>query len=130
MDSEKQLSKKKSEIFKGKSVENVFEDIYNNSQETKTNISGMFEVLSPLITKLSDAALIGPIIKDLVETSIKNDENLLKLVDIYQKYLKLEDDSDSAKDGMFSDDELKQLYANANELSQRTKKPGNISPKN
>ena len=47
--------------------------------------------LRPLIKDVSQAAMVVPLIKEYLEVAVKNDEQLVKLSSVYQKYLAAEE---------------------------------------
>ena len=73
------------EIFKGKSLSDLFEEIYNNSKETKAQVKGLIGELKPLIENIGDATLLVPMIKEYMEIGVKNDEHLIKLATVIQR---------------------------------------------
>jgi hypothetical protein len=73
------------ELFPGKSLSNIFQDIYSNQVNKKKNISELIESLRKLIKNVGEAAVIAPIVKDLIEVSVKNDDHLIKLATIGQR---------------------------------------------
>lgn len=73
------------EIFKGKNLSNLFEEIYDNSKETKSQVRSLIGELKPLVESAGDATLIVPLIKDYLEISVKNDEHLIKLATVIQR---------------------------------------------
>ena len=75
------------EIFPGKSLSGLFEDIYNNQINKKRNISEVIAELRKLVKSPNDMRYIGPLIKDLIDTSVRNDESLLKLATIAQRIM-------------------------------------------
>ena len=73
------------EIFKGKTLSDLFGEIYDNSKETKGQVKGLIGELKPLIENIGDATLIVPMIKEYMEIGVKNDEALIKLATIVQR---------------------------------------------
>lgn len=73
------------EIFKGKTLSDLFEEIYNNSKETKSQVKGLVGELKPLIENIGDATIIVPMIKEYMEIGVKNDEHLIKLATVIQR---------------------------------------------
>ena len=67
------------ELFKGKDLSDVFKDIYDNQQSRKKNISQLIQEIRHSIRSVGDWAVMGPIVKDLIDTSVKNDDSLIKL---------------------------------------------------
>lgn len=80
--------KKNYEIFAGKQLQDVFEDIYNNSNTKKDQIRSLINELRTLIKNLSDATIIVPLIAQYLEISVRNDEHLIKLVEVVQRLIK------------------------------------------
>lgn len=95
------------EIFKGKSLSDLFGEIYDNSRETKTQVKALIGELKPLIENIGDATLIVPMIKEYMEIGVKNDEHLIKLATVIQR---LEAIQSKGGDGdMFDFSELQDL---------------------
>lgn len=96
------------EFFPGKSMNDLFKDIYDNQKNKKQRISELIHEMKKIIRHAGDMALIGPIIKDLVDTSVRNDEALLKMATIGQRIMnsqnKTKDD-----DGFLTEQEKEQL---------------------
>ena len=65
------------EIFKGKTLSDLFGEIYDNSKETKGQVKGLIGELKPLIENIGDATLIVPMIKEYMEIGVRNDEHLI-----------------------------------------------------
>ena len=102
------------ELFPGKNLSGLFKDIYENQQNKKQRISELIAEMKKVIRHAGDMAVIGPIIKDLVDTSVKNDDSLIKMAAIAQRIIgasqKAEGDS-----GFLSDDEKEQLLKQLDE---------------
>jgi len=73
------------EIFGSKKFSDLLKDIYQNQKKKDHQISLLIADLKPLITNISDAALLVPVIKDYMEVSVKNDEHLVKLAAVIQR---------------------------------------------
>ena len=102
------------ELFPGKNLSGLFKDIYENQQNKKQRISELIAEMKKVIRHAVDMAVIGPIIKYLVDTSVKNDDSLIKMAAIAQRIIgasqKAEGDS-----GFLSDDEKEQLLKQLDE---------------
>lgn len=96
------------ELFKGKTMSSLFEDIYNNQTQKKAKISELIIELKKMVRHAGDMAVIGPIIKDLIDTSVRNDDQLVKLANLAQKLIASEKKSEGM-DGFLSDFEKQQL---------------------
>jgi len=73
------------EIFKGKTLSDLFGEIYDNYKETKGQVKGLIGELKPLIENIGDATLIVPMIKEYMEIGVRNDEHLIKLATVIQR---------------------------------------------
>jgi hypothetical protein len=91
------------EIFKGKTLSDLFGEIYDNSKETKLQVRALINELKPLIEGIGDATLIVPMIKEYMEIGVKNDEHLIKLATVIQRIEAVQAKGDSGGDFDFSD---------------------------
>lgn len=73
------------EIFKGKTLSDIFEEIYNNSVNTRSRVDVLIGELKPLIENTGDATIIVPLIKDYMDIGVKNDDHLIKLANIVHR---------------------------------------------
>ena len=107
------------EIFKGKSLSDLFSEIYDNSKETKSQVRALIGELKPLIENIGDATLIVPMIKEYMEIGVKNDDHLIKLATVIQR---LEAISAKGGDGeMFNFDDLQELLQESEEIQNEVK---------
>lgn len=111
------------EIFKGKTLSDLFSEIYDNSKETKGQVKGLIGELKPLIENIGDATLIVPMIKEYMEIGVKNDEHLIKLATVIQR---IETAAAKGESGEFDFSDLQDLLdeqeAIENEIEE-VKKP-------
>lgn len=98
------------QLFDGKNLSSLFKDIYENQQNKKKNISDMIESLRKLIRNVGEATVLAPIIKDLIDASIKNDDHLIKLATIAQRLASAEAKG-IGEDGWLSETEKQQLLS-------------------
>ncbi len=100
-------------IFRDKTLSDIFGEIYDNSSSTRSQIKGLIGELKPLIENIGDATLIVPMIKEYMEIGVKNDEHLIKLATVIQR---LEAISAKGGDGeMFDFSELQDLLEDSEE---------------
>ena len=97
------------ELFPGKSLGGLFKDIYDNQQTKKLRISELIAEMRKLVRHSQDMMAMGPIIRDLIDSSVRNDDDsLIKMAAIAQRIIgnnqKSEGDS-----GFLSNDEKEQL---------------------
>ena len=91
------------EIFKGKTLSDLFGEIYENSKETKGQVKSLIQELKPLIENIGDATLIVPMIKEYMEIGVKNDEHLIKLATVIQRIETAQAKGDGSGEFDFSD---------------------------
>jgi hypothetical protein len=104
------------EIFKGKSLSDLFGEIYDNSRETKTQVKALIGELKPLIESIGDATLIVPMIKEYMEIGVKNDEHLIKLATVIQRIEAIQAKGDGSE--MFDFDSLQDLLEESEEVKE------------
>jgi len=108
-------------LFDDKSFSDLMRDIYNNTKKKETQITGLIDQLKPMIRNMTDASMMVPLIKEYLEVSVKNDDNLVKLTAIVQRLLVSSSKHMSVDDGGLSEDEKQQLLAAAQDLLDQTK---------
>jgi hypothetical protein len=99
---------KNDEIFKGTSFSDLMSDVYHNSKKKDRQMNQLIASLQPLIKNASDATVVIPLIKDILDVSIKNDDHLVKLTAIVQRYISTKQ-TITGGDSLLSDDEKMQL---------------------
>lgn len=115
------MSNLESDIFGGKKLKDLFQEIYNNQKKKEKQISSLIEELKPLINEIGDATLVVPLIKEYLEIGVKNDEQLIKMATIIQRCLN--NDGNSSDGGLLiSDEEKAQLLGEINKIQE------NINP--
>lgn len=100
------------ELFKGKMMSALFQDIYTNQNQKKRKIGDIINDVKELIKKPEDITTVGPLIRDLLDTSVKNDEHLLKLAHVAQKIM-LADNKTDGDEGFLTAAEKEQLLSDA-----------------
>ena len=66
-------------LFDGFTISDLYKKIYLNHYDKEKKISSFLEEIKMLIVETADAALLGPLIKDLTDLTVKNDDHLIKL---------------------------------------------------
>jgi len=111
------------EIFKGKQLSDLFEEIYNNSKETKKQVKTLIGELKPLIENIGDATLLVPMIKEYMEIGVKNDEHLIKLATVIQR-METAQSKGNNLDDMFDLSELQDLLEQQDEVNDKLDNKG------
>ena len=98
------------EIFEGKTLSDVFKDIYDNSKTNKTQLEVLMKEVVGFIKDGDTAVQIVPMLKEYLEINVKNDEQLVKLATVVQRIMAAEKRvSDSGEEFGLSDAEKEQL---------------------
>ena len=97
------------EIFEGKSLSSLFEDIYKNSKTNKTQLELLVKEVASFIKDGDMAVQLIPMIKEYLEINVKNDEQLVKLAQVVQRLIAAESRSGAEGEFLLSDREKEQL---------------------
>lgn len=95
-------------LFKGKSFSDLMSDVYHNSKKKDRQINQLISQLQPLIRTASDATIIVPLIKEYLDVAVKNDDHLVKLTAIVQRYISTQQ-TITGENSLLSEDEKTQL---------------------
>ena len=97
------------EIFEGKSLSSLFEDIYKNSKTNKTQLEVLVKEVASFIKDGDMAVQLIPMIKEYLEINVKNDEQLVKLAQVVQRLIAAESRSGAEGEFLLTDREKEQL---------------------
>jgi len=105
-------------VFGSKKFSDILQEIYENQTTKKQQITTLISELKPLIQEIGDATLIVPLIKEYLEISVKNDEQLIKMATIIQRAVQNVGD-----DGEFgiTEEEKSELLAEMDKLERVSK---------
>jgi len=106
------------EIFNGKSLSDLFSEIYDNSRKKDKQISALISELKPLIEDVGDATLVVPMIKEYLEIGVKNDDQLVKIATIVQR-LETSIQKSSGDSDWFDSEELQALLADDTVIEEK-----------
>jgi hypothetical protein len=108
-------------IFDDKSFSDLLKEIHKNQTKKSKQLASLIAELRPLITSLGDATVVVPLIKEYMEISVKNDDQLIKMAAIVQR---LSTGASSTGDGgLLTEEEMEQLQSVAEEISKTVEKP-------
>ena len=74
-------------IFDDKKFSDLSKEIYENSKLKKTQIDLFIQEVHSYIQGIEDIAIVGPVLKELFDVAVKNDDNLLKLATVIQRIM-------------------------------------------
>ena len=75
------------EIFDGKTFQDLTKDIYDNVKNKKIQLDSLVKEIHSFIRTIDDAIIIAPVIKEIMDVSVKNDEHLVKLASVLQRII-------------------------------------------
>ena len=113
------------EIFEGKTFQDLTKDIYENTTKRKVQIDLLISEIHGFITTIDDVVMVAPIIKEYMDTAVRNDEHLVKLAGVLQRIIsKSQGDSDESM--LLSDEEKEELMGTlqdtVNDLQKESEK--------
>ena len=89
-------------------LSSLLKEIHKNSQDREQELKQLISELKPYINSAGDAVILVPLITKYMEASIKNDDNLIKMVGIVQRAYNTSNKS-NPDDLQLTDDEKDQL---------------------
>jgi len=98
----------KNEIFEGKTFQDLTKDIYENTTKRKVQIDLLISEIHGFITTIDDVVMVAPIIKEYMDTAVKNDEHLVKLAGVLQRIIS-KSNGDADESMLLSDAEKEEL---------------------
>ena len=112
------------EIFEGKTFQDLTKDIYENTTKRKTQIDLLISEIHGFITTIDDVVLVAPIIKEYMDTAVRNDEHLVKLAGVLQRIIsKSQGESDESM--LLSDEEKAELMGTLQDTVDDLQKESN-----
>ena len=109
-------------LYKGKKYSNLLKDVVINSEQKKDQIDILVSDLRSMIKTPNDAIVIVPLIKDYLDVSVRNDEQLVKLAAIVQRLVS-NDNKGVEEVGGLSEEERQQLMAEVGKITETMNTP-------
>jgi hypothetical protein len=103
-------------IFDDKSFSDLLKEIHGNQKKKATQLASLIAELRPLVQSLGDATVVVPLIKEYMEISVKNDEQLIKMASIVQRLSS--GTANSGDSGLLTTEEMDQLMGVAEEIAK------------
>ena len=110
------------EVFEGKSLSDVFKDIYDNTEKNRQQLDVLTRELVGYIKDGDTAVQIVPMLKEYLEINVKNDDQLVKIAAIVQRLLSAEAKGGSEESFALSDTEKEQLMKAVEETADDVQK--------
>jgi len=110
------------EVFEGKSLSDVFKDIYDNTEKNRQQLDVLTRELVSFIKDGDSAVQIVPMLKEYLEINVKNDDQLVKIAAIVQRLVSSESKGGSEESYGLSDSEKEQLMKAVEETAEDVQK--------
>ena len=110
------------EIFEGKSLSNLFKDIYDNTTRNKEQLEVLMKEVVGFIKDGDTAVQIIPMLKEYLEINVKNEEQLVKIAAIVQRLIATESKGGSEEEFGLSESEKEQLMAAVEDVANDVQK--------
>jgi hypothetical protein len=108
-------------LFDDKSFGDLLKEIHGNQKKKAKQLASLIAELRPLVQSLGDATVVVPLIKEYMEISVKNDDQLIKMAAIVQR---LSTGAASNGDGgLLSTEEMDQLMNLTEEIAKTVEEP-------
>ena len=111
-------------LFDDKSFSDLLKEIHGNQKKKAKQLASLIAELRPLVQSLGDATVVVPLIKEYMEISVKNDDQLIKMAAIVQRLST--STSQSGDGGLLTEEEMSQLMDLTEEISKSVEKPKQI----
>ena len=108
-------------LFDDKSFGDLLKEIHGNQKKKATQLASLIAELRPLVQSLGDATVVVPLIKEYMEISVKNDDQLIKMAAIVQRLST--STSNTGDGGLLTTEEMDQLMDVAEEIAKTVEKP-------
>ena len=108
-------------FFDDKSFSDLLKEIHGNQKKKAKQLAQLIAELKPLVQSLGDATVVVPLIKEYMEISVKNDDQLIKMAAIVQRLST--GTSNSGDGGLLTEEEMAQLQDLTEEIAKTVEKP-------
>ena len=110
------------EVFEGKSLSDLFKDIYDNTTRNKTQLEVLMKEVTSFIKDGYTAVQIIPMLKEYLEINVKNDDQLVKVAGIVQRMVANESKANDSSEFGLSDAEKEQLMSAVEDVANDAQK--------
>jgi hypothetical protein len=103
-------------VFADKKISDIIEDVYNKQKDQEQAIKQEVERLSSFIEGAGDAIVIIPHIKELFDTNVKNNDVLLKILQLFKQNSEAKKAGDQDSD-LLSEKDIQQLFEEVSSIN-------------
>ena len=111
-------------LFDNKSFSDLLKEIHSNQTKKKKQLASLIAELKPLVQTLGDATVVVPLIKEYMEISVKNDDQLIKMAAIVQRLST--GTANTGDGGLLTEEEMAQLQEITEEIAKTVEEPKQI----
>lgn len=110
------------EVCDGTTFRDLCKEVISRSDSKKDQLDTLISDVRGLIKNANDAQVFLPRIKEFLDTGIKNDEQIIKLVGVIQRLQSTQIEATGGDGGILSEDEKEQLMKIARSQVKEIKK--------
>jgi hypothetical protein len=108
------------EVFDGMSLSDLFKKIHKNNKDIDKKIEDFIDTMKPMATaNVGNATNLMPVVKDLIDVNVKNNEQLVKMAAIAQRAAT---SSNSNGEELINMDEIHALLEEQKQVEDNSKK--------
>ena len=111
-------------LFDDKSFSDLLKEIHGNQKKKAKQLAQLISELKPLLQTLGVATVVVPLIKEYMEISVKNDDQLIKMAAIVQRLST--GTANSGDSGLLTEEEMAQLQELTEEIAKTVEEPKQI----
>jgi hypothetical protein len=119
------MEEQSKEIFEGKTISDLAKEIYNKHKEQDEALKSRINQLGDMVESPGDAIVIVPMLKGYFDSSLKNDEVLMKMLQIFQK----QEDKKAAgveDSNLLTEKDIQQLFSEVSTYTVSATEPKKI----
>ena len=119
------MEEQSKEIFDGKTISDLAKEIYNKHKEQDEALKSRINQLGDMVESPGDAIVIVPMLKGYFDSSLKNDEVLMKMLQIFQK----QEDKKAAgveDSNLLTEKDIQQLFSEVSTYTVSATEPKKI----
>ena len=110
------------EVFAGKKLSDLVKEVYDRQHNQDSSIRGKIQEIADMIEGPGDAIVLMPQIKGLIDSSLKNDEVLVKLLSLFQKASQASQKENEMMGELLSEKDIEQLMKEVSSIDSSAKK--------
>jgi hypothetical protein len=109
------------EVFPGKKLSDLVKEVYDRQHNQDSSIRIKINEIADMIEGPGDAIVLMPQIKGLIDSSLKNDEVLVKLLALFQKASQASQKESEMMSELLSEKDIEQLMKEVNTINSTVK---------